>query len=181
MTTLRAAVVAMFAIGFIRAPWAIRFLNPVVRAVFGAGVPAGPNVLLSVRGRSSGVERTFPVSLLEIDGRRYVQGAFGEVAWVRNLRASGVAVLRRGRTAETVRAVELDPETAGRIFHDALASYPRSRSLGRFLGPEIRPPIAVLRYFGIRIDTKPADYVAAVRRQPVFELVGAGEREWDGA
>jgi deazaflavin-dependent oxidoreductase (nitroreductase family) len=176
MTTLRAAVVAMFAIGFIRAPSAIRFLNPVVRAVFGAGVPAGPNVLLSVRGRSSGVERTFPVSLLEIDGRRYVQGAFGEVAWVRNLRAAGVAVLRRGRAAEPVRAVELDPETAGRIFHDALASYPRSRSLGRFLGPDIRPPVAVLRYFRIRIDTEPADYVAAVRRQPVFELVGVGER-----
>jgi deazaflavin-dependent oxidoreductase (nitroreductase family) len=133
-------------------------------------VPAGPNVLLSVRGRKSGLQRTFPVSLMEIDGHCYVQGAFGEVAWVRNLRAAGEAVLRRGRTAEAVRAVELSPEAAGRLFHDALASYPRSRSLGRFLGPDVRPPVAVLRYLGIRIDTKLEDYVEAARRQPLFEL-----------
>jgi deazaflavin-dependent oxidoreductase (nitroreductase family) len=175
MITLKAAVVALFAIAFVRAPWAIRFFNPVVRVVFGAGVPAGPNVLLSVRGRRSGLERTFPVSIMEIDGRRYVQGAFGDVAWVRNLRAAGEAVLRRGRAAEPVRAVELTPEAAGRLFHDALASYPRARSLGRFLGPSIRPPVAVLRYFGIRVDSKLEDYVEAARRQPLFELVGAEE------
>jgi deazaflavin-dependent oxidoreductase (nitroreductase family) len=171
MTTLKSAVVAMFAVGFIHAPGAIRLFNPVVRAVFGAGVPAGPNVLLSVRGRNSGVQRTFPVSLMEIGGRRYVQAAFGEVAWVRNLRAAGVAVLRKGRAAETVRALELAPEAAGQILYDALVSYPQSRSLRRFLGPTVRPPVAVLRYFGIRVDTKLPDYVAAARRQPIFELV----------
>lgn len=175
MATLKSAIVAMFAVGFVHAPWAIRFFNPIVRAVFGAGVPAGPNVLLSVRGRHSGVERTFPVSMMEIDGRRYVQAAFGEVAWVRNLRAAGVAVLRRGRAAEAVRAVELAPEAAGQILYDALASYPQSRSLRRFLGPTVRPPVAVMRYFGIRVDTKLPDYVAAVRRQPIFELVEAAE------
>ncbi len=173
MTTLKSAIVAMLALGFIHAPWAIRFVNPVVRTVFGAGVPAGPNVLLSVRGRRSGVERTFPVSLMEIDGRRYVQAAFGEVAWVRNLRAAGVAVLRRGQAAETVTALELAPEPAGQILYDALASYPQSRSLRGFLGPTVRPPVAVLRFFGIRVDSKLADYVAAARRQPIFELVEA--------
>ena len=83
--------------GTSRVPSIVPILNPLIRRLLGAGLPFGPNVLLTVRGRRSGEPRTFPVAILELDGRRYVQSPFGEVNWVRNLRAAGEAVVTRGR------------------------------------------------------------------------------------
>ena len=46
-----------------------RVVNPLARRMIPAGVPtAAPNILLIVRGRRSGVERTTPVALLDFDG-----------------------------------------------------------------------------------------------------------------
>ena len=83
--------------GTSRVPSIVPILNPLIRRLLGAGLPFGPNVLLTVRGRRSGEPRTFPVAILELDGRRYVQSPFGEVNWVRNLRVAGEAVVTRGR------------------------------------------------------------------------------------
>lgn len=65
----------------------MRHFNPLMRRLLGAGVPSGPNVLLTVRGRKSGLPRTFPIAMLESGGRCFVQASFGEVNWVQNLRA----------------------------------------------------------------------------------------------
>ena len=73
-------------------PTIVRRLNPLVRRLLRFGVPMGPNVLLTVRGRRSGLERTFPVAILEVGEGTYVFSPFGEVDWVLNS-ASG----RRGR------------------------------------------------------------------------------------
>ena len=45
-----------------------------------------------------------------MDGRRYVQASFGEVDWVRNLRASGEAMLTTDGRVEPVKAVVLPPD-----------------------------------------------------------------------
>src|SRR6266542_1952223 len=90
-----------------------RVAGPLVRRVIRRGLAAGPNVLLTVRGRSSGQPRTTPVAMLELGGVRYLQGSFGITNWVRNLRAAGVASVSRGRWSETFDVVELAPETAG--------------------------------------------------------------------
>ncbi len=63
--------------GISRAPSFIPALNPLIRRLIGVGLPFGPNVLLTVRERSSGVPHTFPVAVIELDGRRYVQSPFG--------------------------------------------------------------------------------------------------------
>jgi deazaflavin-dependent oxidoreductase (nitroreductase family) len=63
------------------------------------GVKMGPMILLTVRGRKSGQPRTTPVAMTEHDGKRYLVGTFGDVNWVRNLRAAGEATLRSGRHA----------------------------------------------------------------------------------
>jgi hypothetical protein len=167
---LKAVVVSIFAIIFIRAPSAIRLLNPLMRRFLGAGLPSGPNVLLTVRGRTSGLLRTFPVAFLELGDRRFVQAPYGEVNWVRNLRASGEAVVTRGGVSETTAATELAPETAGPILRDALAPCRRSRLLRAVLGRTQRPPVAVLRFFRIRVDETLEEYVAEARRHPMFEL-----------
>jgi deazaflavin-dependent oxidoreductase (nitroreductase family) len=149
------------ALGTPRAPSLIHFVNPLIRRLLGLGLPFGPNVLLTVVGRTSGVPRTFPVAILELDGRRYVQSPFGEVNWVRNLRAAGEAVVVRGGRQEPVRAVELAPEAAGPVFREALVPYLRSR-----VGAAI-----LVRTFEVRRDSTAEDFVALARRHPMFELV----------
>ncbi len=168
---IRSSVVALFAVVFLRAPVVIRLVNPAFRRYLGAGLPAGPNGLLTVRGRTSGRPRTVPVAILELGDRRFVEASFGQVNWVRNLRASGAAVVRKGRSSETVQTVELAPETAAPILREALAPYPPSRLVRAVVGRDARPPVAVLRFFRIRVDQNLSEYVAGASRRPVFELL----------
>src|SRR5690349_14479334 len=82
-----------------RAPGFVRAPNGLVRWLLARGAPMGPNVLLTIRGRTSGEPRTTPIAITEFDGRRYVIGAYGDVNWTRNLRAAGEAdVETHGRT-----------------------------------------------------------------------------------
>jgi deazaflavin-dependent oxidoreductase (nitroreductase family) len=142
-------------------PTLIPFLNPLIRRLVGAGLPFGPNVLLTVRGRTSGLSHTFPVAIIKLDGRRYVQSPFGEVNWVRNLREAGEAIVSKGRHREEVRAIEVAPEAGGPILRDALAPYLKSRLLAVVLG----------RFFHFRADSTLEDYVTEARRHPMFELL----------
>src|SRR5690348_7731446 len=66
-----------------------------------------PMYLLTVRGRKSGQPRTFPLVIIERNGKRYVSAVYGVADWARNLRAAGEATLTRGRRSETVNAIEL--------------------------------------------------------------------------
>jgi deazaflavin-dependent oxidoreductase (nitroreductase family) len=152
------------ALGTPRAPSIIPLLNPLIRRLLGAGLPFGPNVLLTIRGRTSGLPRTFPVAILERDGRQYVQSPFGEVNWVRNLRAAGEAIVSRGDHHEDVEAVELAPDVAGPVLRDALSPYMRNR-LGAVL---------VGRFFQLRTDSTLERFVAEARRHPMFELRARG-------
>ena len=72
-----------------QAPSFVRIFNPIARRILNRGPLLGPNALITIRGRKSGLPRTTPVALVDIDGRRWVIGTFGEVNWVRNLRAAG--------------------------------------------------------------------------------------------
>jgi deazaflavin-dependent oxidoreductase (nitroreductase family) len=167
---VRSIVVAWFALIFLRAPLLLRLAGPLLDRAIRAGIPAGPNVLLTVRGRTSGRERTTPVALLELPLGRFVQSSFGDTGWARNLRAGGEAtVIALGR-ARPVHASELDPELAAPILREALAGNPRSVLVRRIVGPIERPPAAVLHFFRLRVDTTLAEYVAEARRHPVFEL-----------
>ena len=129
-----------------QAPAFVRYSNPLTRRLLRIGLPMGPNVLLTVRGRSSGQPRTAPVAIVEIGGRRWVLSAYGDVQWVRNLRASGEATIRGGGRDEPVAARELDPAEAVAFYRDVLppyvASLPRLgrvfvRLLFRLAGPEV--------------------------------------------
>src|SRR5437660_9382602 len=116
-----------------RVPAFVPFFNPIARRLLRLGVPMGPNALLSVRGRKSGLTRTTPVALVEVDGRRFLIGTFGDVNWVRNLRAAGEGVLTVGRRPESVKAVELTHDEAAAFFADVLGPYVRRLRLGRWL------------------------------------------------
>jgi deazaflavin-dependent oxidoreductase (nitroreductase family) len=144
-------------------PTLVRLADPLARRLLGFGLPMGPNMLLTVRGRKSGTPRTVGVAVVEVDGRRWVVGTFGDVNWVRNLRAAREGVLGVGRRQVRVRAVELGAEEAAAFFTDVIAPYIRRlpfplRLVTRF----------VMRLGGVReiLD----DPAKAARTRPVFEL-----------
>lgn len=141
-------------------PSVVPILNPLVRRLLRVGVPMGPNVLLTIRGRTSGQPRTFPVALMEGGGRQYVFATFGEVNWVHNLRAAGEAILRRGRHSEVVVAIELTPEEAAPVMQVALAP---------FLASPVTAPL-LQRWYDLARDSSPADYLEEARHHAVFEL-----------
>ncbi len=122
----------------------------------------GPNLLLTVRGRTTGQPRSAPVAVVRIDGHRWIIGTYGDVQWTRNLRAAGEADIRvRGRT-EHVTARELGRDEATGFFRDVLRPYvARLPLLGRLFGQ------ALFRLVAPEIGTDP---VRAAAMHPVFEL-----------
>jgi deazaflavin-dependent oxidoreductase (nitroreductase family) len=157
-----------------RAPRFVPFLNPIAARLLRIGPLMGPNALITVRGRKSGEPRTTPVALVERDGRRWVIGTFGEVNWVRNLRAAHSAEIAVGRRREAVRASELSADEAARFFRDVLAPYVSDGLLKRL----------VLWILGA--GDVVTDPTGAAQGRPVFELTPAnplpsGERQGQGA
>ncbi len=141
-----------------RVPSFVGVVNPLARRLLGAGLPLGPNALLTVRGRKSGVPRTTPVAVLEVEGRRWVIGTFGAVNWVRNLRAAGAATVTVGGREERLLARELDTAETADFFAGVVGPYVRKLRVGPLL----------LRLLGAgEILEDPA---AAAAKRPVFEL-----------
>jgi deazaflavin-dependent oxidoreductase (nitroreductase family) len=157
-------VMAMHVNPAAHAPSFVDLFNPLARRMLGVGIPLGPNALITVRGRKSGLDRTTPVALVEIGGKRWVIGTFGETHWVRNLRASGEATITMRRRREKVGAIELSHEEGAGFFRDVLGPYVRRIPLGfgRWL---------IGSMLGARdiLD----DPVAAAQHRPVFELRAA--------
>jgi deazaflavin-dependent oxidoreductase (nitroreductase family) len=147
---------AMTAAG--RVPSFVPALNPLLQRLLRLGVPLGPNGLLTVKGRKSGLDRTTPVAVVERNGRRWIVGTFGDVNWVRNLRAAGEGVITVGRRSSHVTAVELSHEQAADFFKQVLGEYVGNSPIKR----------ALLRVLGAREVL--SDPVSAAAKRPVFEL-----------
>lgn len=148
-----------------QAPSIIRKSNSLTSRLLRAGLPMGPNLLLTVRGRSSGEPRTFPVAVVQVEGRRWIAGAYGDVQWTRNLRAAGEAELEAHGHAEHVRARELPRDEATVWFRDVFQPYVgRLPFAGRLFGR------AFFRLVGPEFMGDP-ERAAATR--PVFELTSA--------
>ncbi len=91
--------------------WVFSSFNPIARFLMAADVPLGFNGLITIRGRMSGLPRTTPVAIIEVSGRRWVWCPWGDVPWLRNLRAAGGASITVRRRQEEVRATELTRHT----------------------------------------------------------------------
>jgi len=126
--------------------WMVRLNVAVLRR----GLRVGTQHLLSVRGRRSGVERVTPVSLVTVDGSRYIVAAFADADWVHNVRAAGTGSLTRGRDREIVALVELPEPERGPILRAFLA--------------QVRGGV---RFFD---SPDPDTVVADARRYPVFRV-----------
>jgi deazaflavin-dependent oxidoreductase (nitroreductase family) len=145
-----------------RAPSFIRLTSPLAERMLRLGMPMGPNRPLTVRGRKSGRPRTAVVAVVEVDRRRWVASPYGEVHWIRNLRAAGEALIERDGRQVAVRAVALSPEAGEAFYRDILAPY-----IGRL--PLVWRVVTrtLLRRMAPEVLADPAN---AARTRPVFEL-----------
>jgi deazaflavin-dependent oxidoreductase (nitroreductase family) len=138
-------------------PWWAAYFNHIARPLLAAGVLMGSDVLLTVRGRKSGLPRATPVTLSEYARRRGLISPFGETDWARNLRAAGRATISVGRRQEEVTAVELDAPEAAAFIRDVLAPVARQTRIGAWIVRTID-----------KIDIDHPE--EAVQGRPVFEL-----------
>jgi deazaflavin-dependent oxidoreductase (nitroreductase family) len=109
-----------------RVPRHVSLFSGVLERLLRAGVPIGPNGLITIRGRKTGLPRTVAVAFVESDGRRWIWSPWGEVNWARNLRAAGEAWITVHGRKEDVTATELDPTERVRFFRDVLGAYARA-------------------------------------------------------
>lgn len=139
----------------------VAVFTPLVRLLLRSGMPLGVNGLITIRGRKTGLPRTNPVAIIEVGGRRWIWAPWGDVHWVRNLRAAGHATITRRRCTEEVRATELNAEERIGFFRDDLGGLARSIPFGTWF---------IRAVDGVDLD----DPVAAARGRPVFELHPTG-------
>jgi deazaflavin-dependent oxidoreductase (nitroreductase family) len=113
-----------------RAPWHVRLFGPILKFLLAAGIPVGPNRLVTIPGRKSGLPRTAAVAIIQVSRRRWVWAPWGEVHWVRNLRTAGRATVTVRGLKEEVAATELDATQRVGFFRDILGPLARGIPFG---------------------------------------------------
>jgi deazaflavin-dependent oxidoreductase (nitroreductase family) len=114
--------------------------------------------LLSVAGRTTGRVFTTPIVPVHEGDRWWLVSPFGDVGWVRNVRAGSSVTLERGNDRVTGTARELDADEATPV----LRSYLSSRA--RFF---------VRKWFDVSARSTDAEIAAEASRHPVFEVIPA--------
>ena len=120
----------------------LRLLNPVLLAARRLGLGWTRELpVLVLPGRRSGKLRRTPVSVLDLDGRRYLLAGFPGADWAANARAAGVGVLSVGRRDERVRLVELSPAEAEPVLRAWPVRIPQGAKIMRDAGvvPDLEP------------------------------------------
>jgi len=143
-----------------RGSWLRRRVNRVVAWLAGAGLTPDNTVRLDVVGRRTGKSHSFAVTLAVLHDERYLVSLAGESDWVRNLRASGKAVIRHGRR-EAIGVQELAVEDRPAVLH----AYLSKRALSKSPAAEARD------YFGV--DPHPSREVlqGIADHYPVFKVI----------
>ncbi|MGH8915227.1 MAG: nitroreductase family deazaflavin-dependent oxidoreductase [Acidimicrobiia bacterium] len=135
-----------------------RLFNPIVSFFLRLGLPLGPQALLTITGRKSGLPRTTPVALNRAGSEWHLISVYGNVDWVRNLRAAGNAVVTMRRQIIPVTSQELTPSEAASVLRDRFAS----------VGLLVR--LVVGRYFRAGPGASLVAWEEEAARHPVFVL-----------
>jgi deazaflavin-dependent oxidoreductase (nitroreductase family) len=113
--------------------------------------------VLTVPGRRSGEPRRTPLTVLELDGCRYLLEGFPGADWARNVRAAGGrATLAVGDRHERVRLVELDADASVAV----LRAWPEKVSEGA----------SMMRDAGVVTDVTPEAFEAVAGSCGVFRI-----------
>jgi deazaflavin-dependent oxidoreductase (nitroreductase family) len=142
----------------VKPPWWLKPANKVFIQMSRLGMSFGGEspVVLTVRGRKSGRERSTPVTPMTVDGKRYVVAGFPGADWVANVRAAGQVTIARGRHVEQVRMVELSAEDA--------------RPFLRAFPTEVPTGVGFMKRVGLVTEGRPEEFEALAGRCAVFRL-----------
>ena len=132
-----------------------RFINRVFGFLVKIGLGLPHNFLLEVRGRKSGRVYSTPVNVLGRNGKRYLVAPRGYTQWVRNVVASGEAVLVKGAHRE-------------RVHLEMIADNAKSEILKAYLD---RYKLTVQRYFPIPAGSPLEAFQPLISQYPVFEVI----------
>ena len=131
-----------------------RWVNRVQGWLAAAGLPPSFQVVLEVRGRTSGQLRSNPVVVATVNGQRYLVSMLGtESDWVKNVDAAhGEAVLRHGRR-QRVHLVPVPAAERAPVLREYLRIAPSGR-----------------QHFPLRPDAPLADIAAIAVNYPVYRI-----------
>jgi hypothetical protein len=134
----------------------LKYANRLIVIFNRLGLSFGTWYILSIPGRKTGKLRSTPISVLHVNGQRYVVTGF-DTQWVKNARRGGKGILARGRKQEQVVLVELPVEDRAPILRE----FPRQVPHG-------------VQYFEklLNIPGDPEAMAAAAPHCPVFRLDG---------
>ncbi len=142
----------------VKPPWWLKPANKVVIQMSRLGLSFGGEspVVLTVKGRKSGRDRSTPVTPMTVDGNQYVVAGFPGADWVANVRAAGQVTLTRGRRARRVQMVELSAEDA--------------RPFLRAVPPEVPTGVGFMKRAGLVTEGRPDEFEALAGLCAVFRL-----------
>ena len=138
-----------YRLGFVR-----RLVNRIVSSRVRAGKSASADVrLLTTIGRKTGLPRTNPVTIVEVDGAEWLVAPYGPVAWVHHLRAVGTATLATDGDPVEFRAVEVDAATAAPVLKHYITEV-----------KVVRP------FFDVGPDAPAEAFIGVAPDKPVFRI-----------
>lgn len=112
--------------------------------------------VLVLTGRKSGKIRRTPVSVLDLDGHRYLLAGWPGADWAANARTAGVGVLAVGKRNERVRLVELPAADAEPVLRAWPVRIPQGAK--------------IMRDGGVVPDLEPDTFAALAGRCAVFRV-----------
>ena len=131
-----------------------RLFNRMFGFVVSLGLGPAYMYQLEVRGRKTGRIFSTPVSLVELDGKRFLVAPRGRTQWVRNAEAAGEVNLKKGSNRRNYRLRVLPDTEKPEILRTYLEHF---RS-------------AVQRFFPIPAGSPAQDFAPLAGNYPVFEL-----------
>jgi deazaflavin-dependent oxidoreductase (nitroreductase family) len=114
----------------------------------------GQQVVLTTTGRVSGSPHRVPVSPLDVKGIGYLVSPYGEMDWVRNVRANPNVNLREGKRSRDVTLAEVPPARCG----DLLFTYWTQEKITR-------------PYFDVPAEPTKADFDSDAAGHPIFKII----------
>ena len=141
----------------VRPPWWLKPANEVFIQMSRLGMSFGGEgpVVLTVKGRKSGRDRSTPVTPMTVDGKQYVVAGFPGADWLANVRTAKQVTIARGRV-QRVRMVELSPDDA--------------RPFLRVFPTEVPTGVGFMKRAGLVTEGRPEEFEALAGRCAVFRL-----------
>ena len=132
-----------------------RVLHRIVRYWIQLGLPPRKYLILPVKGRLSGRLHSTPVSVVQINERRWLVAPYGQRNWVKNARVAGQITLSRGGHSEDLTVEEEhDPNQCGPVLKRYFDQEPITR-----------------RFFDAKPGAPDEAFAAEAHRHPVFRVL----------